>query len=399
MSSGCPMFPRWEEAGNPDSYCLPRRLFTINPTLMNKRNIILMLGISLSAFLILNGMHPISKSAEVAYQSDDVRSILSKKWTPNLNENLARRSFGEKMKEKDRFVWRGGGISDLEVQDGILWLCDYSKQQLHQVSNTGHIIQSISKEGEAPWEHTSLSTFSHRNENLITYDQSSMAFRKFSGNGTFKESYSPDGIFHDGTTLSNTKAILAESAEGGVLNFALYDFDQKKIIQRTSVSEILGLVNELPHADVALFGSFTPISTGGAYYTCLKAGIIIKLDEEGGVVYVNTTIDAKTPPKVSVRESGPIVIHIQEPDYVSNFFADGDDEEFMILSNIRFTEGSAKRIDVYEAGTGKYKHSIEVPLLEDDQMPVKFSMDGKNLLHVLYEDQTMVTYKRQILMP
>ena len=40
-----------------------------------------------------------------------------------------------------------------------------------------------------------------------------------------------------------------------------------------------------------------------------------------------------------------------------------------------------------------------IPLLEDDQMPVKFSIDGKSLIHILYEDQTIVTYKRQILMP
>lgn len=366
---------------------------------MNKRNIILMLGISLFAILILNGMHPLSKAGEVAYQTDDVRSMLSPKWIPNLNQNLSHRSFGEKIKEKDRFVWRGGGISDLDVKNGELWLCDYSLQQVHQVSNTGKAIHSISKEGEAPWEHTGLSTFSNRDEDIITYDQSSMSFRKFSAEGIFKESYSPDGIFHDGTTLSGNKAILAESAEGGLLNFAVFDFEQNKIISKNSVSEILGLVAPIPHADVALFGSFTPILSGGAYYTCLKAGIIIKIDKEGEVVYVNSTIDAKTPPEVSVRESGPILIHIQEPDYVSNFFSDGDDDEFMILSNIRFTEGSAKRIDVYEASTGKYKHSIEVPLLEDDQMPVKFSLDGKNLIHILYEDQSIVTFKRQILMP
>lgn len=366
---------------------------------MNKRNIILMSVISLFAIMILNGMHPISKVSEVAYQTDDVRSILSQKWIPNLNQSLAHRSFGEKMKEKDRFVWRGGGISDLEIQNGDLWLCDYSLQQVHQVSNTGKIIHSISKEGEAPWEHTGLSTFSNRDDNLITYDQTSMTFRKFSTSGEFKESYAPDGIFHDGTTLSDKKAILAESAEGGILNFVVYDFEEKKILKKTSLSEILGLATNIPHADVALFGSFTPIPTGGAYYTCLKAGIIVKINEVGEVLFVNTTIDAKTPPEVSVRESGPIVIHIQEPDYVSNFFSDGDDQEFLILSNIRFTEGSAKRIDVYHASTGKYKHSIEVPLLEDDQMPVKFALDGKSQIHILYEDQTVVTYKRQILMP
>lgn len=366
---------------------------------MNKRSIILMACASLFIILILNGMLPLSKAGVIAYQTDDVRSILAKKWLPNMNESLSHRSFGEKIKEKDRFFWSGGGISDLDVKNGELWLCDYSLQQVHQVSSTGKTVHSISKEGEAPWEHTGLSTFSNRDDNLITYDQTSMAFRKFSASGVFEESYSPDGIFHDGTTLSDTRAILAESTKGGVLNFAIYDFDQKKIISRKSVSDILGLTSPIPYADVALYGSFTPILTGGAYYTCLKAGIIIKIDEEGEVVYVNTTIDAKTPPEVSVRESGPILIHIQEPDYVSNFFADGDDEEFMILSNIRFTEGSAKRIDVYEGITGKYKHSIEVPLLEDDQMPVKFSLDGKNLIHILYEDQTVVKYKRQILMP
>lgn len=366
---------------------------------MNKRNIILMLGISLFAILILNGMRPLSKAGEVAYQTDDVRSILATKWIPNLNKNLDHRSFGERINEKDRFIWRGGGVSDLDVKDGELWLCDYSRQQIHQVSNTGKTAHSISKEGEAPWEHTGLSTFSNRDDKIITYDQTSMVFRKFSTKGAFEELYSPDGIFHDGTTLSGGKAILAESAEEGVLNFATYDFELKKIISRKSLDQILGLTTPIPHADVALFGSFTPIPTGGAYYTCLKAGIIIKLDETGKVVFVNTTIDAKTPPEVSVRESGPILIHIQEPDYVSNFFADGNDKEFLILSNIRFTEGSAKRLDVYEASTGKYKHSIEVPLLEDDQMPVKFSMDGKSLIHILYEDQTIVTYKRQILMP
>lgn len=365
---------------------------------MENRNMITLAVITFLALAGLTALFATGSSTPVSY-TQDIRHLISDSWSAEINQPLRERSIGERLKERKRFFWKGGGISDIQIYQDAIWLADYSSQQIHQVSMEGEILGSISQEGEAPWEHQGLNQISFRGDSVYSFDNLTMRLRGFSLEGEFGSYQEASGMFSNGTTLSPENALLLESDIHNGLSFICMNLKTGEVLNRLNIMELLSATGEVQYPDVALQGQLIPIAEGGAYFYCLKAGIIIRFDESGNPLFVNSTIDAKLPPKVSLRSSGDFLIYQEEPNYASNLSAAGSTEELLVLSNIRFSQGIGKRIDIYDGKSGLYQHSLEVPTLEDNILPIRIEMDGNRKLTILYEDQSLVTYKRQALMP
>lgn len=365
---------------------------------MNTQKLMVMLAVALLALAGLTVLFASTPSSSEVIM-EDVRGLFAPRWQVNSYDLPGERSHGEKLVEKSRFFWNGGGVSDLKSHDGNIWLADHSAQQIFQLSDAGRIITTVSHEGEAPWEHQGLNQISFRSDSLFSFDNLTMRLRGFSTDGQFGGYRETSGMFITGTTLSSDHAILLESDIETGLSFVTINRKAGTVLRQMNISELLEGSENILHPDVAFQGQLIPIEKGGAYFYCLKAGIIIRFDESGSPIFVNSTIDAKLPPTVTVRSSGDFLIYQEEPSYTSNLSAAGSAEELLILSNLRFSQGNVKRIDIYEGETGRYLHSMEVPSLEDNILPVKIETDGDKKLIVLYEDQSLVTYTRQALMP
>ncbi len=367
---------------------------------MNKLHFLLLAGagLLLTVVVLCSGYATPAPPSESRFR--DVRDLLAPEISQQCNERTYDRSFGEKVSQTNRLTLDQGMVSDIINAGSHIYLADYTYQNISNISTDGDLLRTFSGKGEAPWEHQGLKKLSLRGDSIYTFDYISGSFHTFSVTGEFGRMIQPDyATISSGCMLSEHLAVMTEFTDEYDLKVILYDIRAGREIRSTPICTLLGVTEEVPYPSIALQGLWIPIDQGGAYYVCSKAGLIFRLDQNGEVVFVNSTIDGKQPPEVSLRQKGPYTMFVQEPDYASNLHSAGSGEELIILSNLRFSDGSAKRADVYDGQTGAYLRSLEIPNLADDILPEKIFVGDRNRLFVLYEDQTLATYKRQILMP
>ena len=289
-----------------------------------------------------------------------------------------------------------GYIIRMWITNNYVFLSNAATKQIYQYSHDGEMLRKLGKQGVAPWENGTIWYFAVSSDQKHYYvqDYPKLLLKKYDIDTDSIVSYKKVIELRTNCVLmDNDKFVIPhEDDKGKDYKLGFYDYNNSKFDSYWSLKEhILNYsFDENPHLWYIFQGDFCRNSNGQVLHYCFESGVFLLISPDSKTIKVFNDFRNSPIPKSTV-ENG--MIRLQPKQNVA-FCAAMDNIHFYILIT---KDGSTKKfanpvLDVYSNTSGKYEYSIDLPLLDDEQRPMRIEIH-KNNLWVLYENMTVVCYK------
>ena len=286
----------------------------------------------------------------------------------------------------------------LSYLEGAIWTRNWQSNTLLKIEENLQGYKNHGKKGFGPPEgNGKLMFFNILKDSYSVYDFDKQLFKVFDYEDKLISYHKNYGLnIYRGTGIGTESYLIFddEDSDGTPVGFYVYNFKNKKESERISLAtlELTSITDQKEFLGQLFDGKFvTSSSRDYSLFYCRFGGGVFLFDKRGQLLYFKTTVDETPFPKIKKKDLGGGQYTLApDPNYSFFLSAALNDSYIYLLNNISKKE--SKTIDVYSIDGFKYVKSFVLPDLVDGQRATEITVNG-NVLYVLYENNTLISYE------